>query len=107
MLNANSDRFAFSMENLEPVKFSGESMRLELTFDKPIFRPPHKLGHPLNQLLKKDAMWQWDDKQIEAFQELKAAPLSVPRVAASQRIQAFHPHDGLEPQGDGSGAEPT
>ena len=44
MLNANSDRFAFSMEDLEPAKFSGEPMRLELTSDKPIFRPPHKLG---------------------------------------------------------------
>ena len=44
MLNANSDRFAFSMEDLEPAKYSGEPMRLELTSDKPIFRPPHKLG---------------------------------------------------------------
>ena len=44
MLNANNDRFAFSMEDLEPAKFSGEPMRLELTSDKPIFRPPHKLG---------------------------------------------------------------
>ena len=43
MLNANSDRFVFSMEDLEPAKFSGEPMRLELTCDKPIFRPPHKL----------------------------------------------------------------
>ena len=44
MLNAKSDRFAFSMENLEPAKFTGEPMRLDLTSDKPIFRPPHKLG---------------------------------------------------------------
>ena len=44
MLNANNDRFAFSMEDLEPAKYSGEPMRLELTSDKPIFRPPHKLG---------------------------------------------------------------
>ena len=44
MLNANSDRFAFSVEDLEPTKFSGEPMRLELTYDKPIFRPPRKLG---------------------------------------------------------------
>ena len=44
MLNANSDRFAFPMEDLELAKFSGEPMRLELTSDKPIFRPPHKLG---------------------------------------------------------------
>ena len=44
MLNANSDRFVFSMEDLKPAKFSGEPMRLELTSYKPIFRPPHKLG---------------------------------------------------------------
>ena len=44
MLNANSDRFAFSMEDLEPAKYRGEPMHLELTSDKPIFRPPHKLG---------------------------------------------------------------
>ena len=44
MLNANTDRFAFSMEDLEPTKYSGEPMRLELNSDKPIFRPPHKLG---------------------------------------------------------------
>ena len=44
MLNAKSDRFAFSMEDLELAKFSGEPMRLELTSDKPIFRPSHKLG---------------------------------------------------------------
>ena len=44
MLNANPDRFAFSMEDLELAKFSGEPMHLELTSHKPIFRPPHKLG---------------------------------------------------------------
>ena len=44
MLNANSDCFAFSMEDLQPAKFSGKPMHLELTSDKPIFRPPHRLG---------------------------------------------------------------
>ena len=44
MLNSNSDRFAFSMEDLEPAKFTGEPMQLDLKSDKPIFRPPHKLG---------------------------------------------------------------
>ena len=44
MLNAKIDLFAFSMEDLEPTKFSGEPMRLELTSDKPIFRLPHRLG---------------------------------------------------------------
>ena len=44
MLNANSDHFAFSMEDLELAKFSGEPMRLDVTSYKPIFRPSHKLG---------------------------------------------------------------
>ena len=32
------------MEDLEPAKFSGEPMRLELTSNKSISRPPKKLG---------------------------------------------------------------
>ena len=44
MLEANNDRFAFSMKDLEPSKFIGEPMRLDLDTYKPIFRPPHKLG---------------------------------------------------------------
>ena len=44
MLNANNDRFAISMEDLEPTKFPRELMRLDLNSDKPIFWPPHKLG---------------------------------------------------------------
>ena len=44
MLDANNDHFAFSMEDLEPSKFTGEPMRLDLNSDKPIFKPPHKLG---------------------------------------------------------------
>ena len=44
MLNANNDPFAFSMEDLEPAKFTEEPMRLDLDTDTPIFRPPHKLG---------------------------------------------------------------
>ena len=42
MLENNVNRFAFSMEDIEP--FKGEPMQLELNSDKPIFRPPHKLG---------------------------------------------------------------
>ena len=41
MLDNNSDRFAFSMEDLEP--FTGEPLQIHLNSDKPIFRP-HKLG---------------------------------------------------------------
>ena len=42
MLDNNSDRFAFSMEDLE--LFTGEPLQIHLNSDKPIFRPPHKLG---------------------------------------------------------------
>ena len=42
MLESNNDRFAFSLEDIEP--FKGEPMQLQLNSDKPIFRPPHKLG---------------------------------------------------------------
>ena len=42
MLDKNEDRFAFSLEDIEP--FTGEPMRIDLNSDKPIFRPPHKLG---------------------------------------------------------------
>ena len=42
MLENNVDRFAFPMEDIE--LFKGEPMALELNSDKPIFRPPHKLG---------------------------------------------------------------
>ena len=42
MLEENNDRFAFSLENIDP--FKGEPMRLELNSEKPIFRPSHKLG---------------------------------------------------------------
>ena len=44
ILNANNDCFAFSMEDLEPAKFTRKPMWLDLDIDKPIFRPPHKLG---------------------------------------------------------------
>ena len=42
MLDTNADRFAFSLEDIEP--FTGEPLRVDLNSDKPIFRPPHKLG---------------------------------------------------------------
>ena len=42
MLENNVDRFAFPMEDIE--SFRGEPVQLELNSEKPIFRPPHKLG---------------------------------------------------------------
>ena len=44
MLEDNFDRFAFSMEDIHPASFRGEAMRIDLNLDKPIFKPPHKLG---------------------------------------------------------------
>ena len=32
------------MEDIEPASFKGEAMPIDLNTDKPIFRPPHKLG---------------------------------------------------------------
>ena len=40
MLEDNSDRFAFSMEDIHPTSFTGEAMRIDLNSDK----SPHKLG---------------------------------------------------------------
>ena len=50
------------------------------------------IAHPLNQLLKKDAVWQWGDKQMEAFQELKLqlcqAPVSqLPNASPSSSLR--------------------
>ena len=42
MLEDNVDRFAFSLEDIEPS--TGEPLHINLNSDKPIFRPPHKLG---------------------------------------------------------------
>ena len=42
MLDNNSDRFASSLEDIEP--FTAEPLQIDLNSDKPIFRPPHELG---------------------------------------------------------------
>ena len=44
MLDDNVDRFAFSLENINPDDFTGELMRINLNSDQAIFGPPHKLG---------------------------------------------------------------
>ena len=43
LLDARHERFAFNFQDITP--FKGEPMTIDLTTDKPIFRPPHKLGH--------------------------------------------------------------
>ena len=42
MLDTNLDRFAFSLEDIEP--FTREPLQIHLNSSQPIFRPPHKLG---------------------------------------------------------------
>ena len=59
MLEDNVDHFAFSMEDIEP--FKGEPMQLELNSDKPIFRPPHKLGQ---------VEWDFVEGQCEKLERL-------------------------------------
>ena len=44
MLDNNMDRFAFSLEDINPHDFTGEPMAINLNSDQAIFRPPHKLG---------------------------------------------------------------
>ena len=42
MLDSDTDRFAFSLKDIEP--FMGEPVQIYLNSDQPIFWPPHKLG---------------------------------------------------------------
>ena len=44
MLDTNVDRFAFSLEDINPKDFTGEPMTIILNSEQAIFRPPHKLG---------------------------------------------------------------
>ena len=59
MLEDNEDRFAFSMEDIED--FKGEPMQLHLNSDKPILRPPHKLGQ---------VEWDFVEKQCNNLERL-------------------------------------
>ena len=49
----------------------------------------NSIAHPLNQLLKKDAVWQWDDKQTEAFQELKLQLCQSPVLQLPNAYKPF------------------
>ena len=42
MLNSNTYRFAFSLEDIKP--FTREPLQIRLNSKQPIFRPLHKLG---------------------------------------------------------------
>ena len=47
------------------------------------------IAHPLNQLLKKDAMWLWGEKQMEAFQELKLQLCQAPVLQLPNAYKPF------------------
>ena len=44
MLDNNMDRFAFTLEDINPKDFTGEPMKIVLNSEQSIYRPPHKLG---------------------------------------------------------------
>ena len=49
----------------------------------------NSIAHPLNQLLKKDAVWQWENKQMEAFQELKLQLCQAPVLQLPNAYKSF------------------
>ena len=61
MLDDNEDRFAFSLEYINPRDFTGEPMRINLNSDQAIFRPPHKLGQ---------VEWDFVDAQCKKLEAL-------------------------------------
>ena len=61
MLDDNEDRFAFSVEDINPRDFTEEPMRINLNSDETIFRPPHKLGQ---------VEWDFVDAQCEELEAL-------------------------------------
>ena len=47
------------------------------------------IAHPLNQLLKKDAVWLWGEKKMEAFQELKLQLCQAPVLQLPNAYKPF------------------
>ena len=75
MLENNSDRFAFPMEDLEP--FTGEPLQIHLNSDKPIFRPPHKLGQ---------VEWDFISAQCKKLEALGMIQRSTQSLYASATV---------------------
>ena len=75
MLETNSDRFAFSMEDLEP--FTGEPMQIHLNTNPPIFRPPHKLGQ---------VEWDFVESQCKKLEALGMIQWSTHSLYASATV---------------------
>ena len=75
MLDNNSDRFAFSLEDIEP--FTGEPLRIDLNSYKPIFRPPHKLGQ---------VEWDFVQAQCQKLEALGFIERSTQSMYASATV---------------------
>ena len=75
VLEDNGDRFAYSMEDIEP--FKGEPMEINLNTDKPIFRPPHKLGQ---------VEWDFVQAQCEKLSALGFIQQSTQSTYASATV---------------------
>ena len=75
MLEAYRDRFAFSVDDIEP--FTGEPLEINLNSDKPIFRPPHKLGH---------VEWDFVEAQCAQLESLGFIQCSTQSMYASATV---------------------
>ena len=75
LLDDNMDRFAFSLEDIEP--FTGEPMKIDLNSDQAIFRPPHKLGQ---------VEWDFVDAQCKKLESLGFIQRSTQSSYASATV---------------------
>ena len=75
MLEDNADRFAFSLEDIEP--FTGEPLEIHLNSSQPIFRPPHKLGQ---------VEWDFVQAQCQKLEALKFIQRSTQSAYASATV---------------------
>ena len=75
MLDSNSYRFAFSLEDIEP--FTEEPLRIDLNSDKAIFRPPHKLGQ---------VEWDFVQAHCQKLEALGFIRRSTPSMYASATV---------------------
>ena len=75
LANQNFDPFAFSLEDIEP--FTGKPMRIDLNKDKPICRPPHKLGQ---------VKWDFMEAQCKRLEGLGFIKRSTQSMYASATV---------------------
>ena len=75
MLDNNEDKFAFSMEGLEP--FKGEPLQINLNSNQPISHPPHKLGQ---------VEWDFVEAQCKELEDLCFIQYSTQSIHTSATI---------------------